>query len=57
MRAYTDTKEAVFTMEIERQRAGILGFISTHPGSLLRDNSIVFSCVFTIKKTLPNDAK
>lgn len=59
MRAYADTKEAVFTMEIERQRARILGFISSHPGTLLQDNSIIFSCVSTIKKnqTLPSDAK
>lgn len=59
MRAYADTKEAVFTMEIERQRAGILGFISSHPGTLLQDNSIIFSCVSTIKKKkpLPSDAK
>lgn len=62
MSAYADTKEAVFTMEIERQRAGILGFISSHPGTLLQDNSIIFSCVSTIKKkkkqtTLPSDAK
>ena len=49
MRAYTDTKDAVFTMEIERQRAGIVGFISSHPGTVTQDDSIVFCSVFTIK--------
>lgn len=43
------TKEAVFTVEIERQRPGIVGFISSHPGTLPQDNSTIFCSVFTIK--------
>lgn len=50
IRAYMDTKKALFTMEIERQRAGIVEFISSHPGTLLQDDSIIFCSAFTIKR-------
>jgi len=36
MTVYMDTKEDVFTMETERQRAGIVRFISSHRGTLYR---------------------
>lgn len=52
IRAYMDTKKALFTMEIERQRAGIVEFISHCPGILLQDDSIIICSAFSIKTVL-----